>query len=107
MAWAVAAARRAARVGRIDLNQLREVHSTVERALDGWPIRSVPIRGELYPARKAAGQVVDERPRGFRPASADQPSADQLAVGIQRGPRPNVAVSEHALLFGGDVALLR
>ncbi len=52
---------------------------------------TVAIRGELHPVGEAARHVEHEGVGGFRVVVAHQPTDDQLAVGVERGPRPHVA----------------
>lgn len=56
---------------------------------------------------ETAGHVHHQRVCGARIARADEPRRDELGIGVERNPRPHVAVAELALLLNGDVRGLR
>src|SRR5581483_8151820 len=83
------------------------VHAAAKGVLDRDEIRHMAVSGELHAIREATGQILDENFCRRDPATPDHPRADELRVGIERGPRPYVAVAEHALLVLRHVALFR
>ena len=86
---------------------MRIVDVGAERFLDRVQIGLVAVRRELDAVGKAVLHVVHEGQRIFAVATADQPRNDQLAVAVERGPRPRVASAIDRLLHGRDVLLLR
>lgn len=64
-------------------------------------ITHCPVRRELNASAQAVREIVHEHERRIRAAAADAPTRDQLRVGIDRGPGPQVAEAEGALLVSG------
>src|SRR5258706_11822684 len=61
---------------------------------------------DLGPSGHARGHVPQEHLGVLAVPLADQPGDHELRVGVDRGPRPDIAVAPLALLVGRHVALL-
>ena len=66
----------------------------------------VAVAGELNAGGKPRGQIVHEHHGGFAVATADVPGHDELRVGIEPNPRPNVASAFGSGFRGRHVLLL-
>ena len=62
-----------------------------EHGFNSAQIGPVAVAGKLYAIGQSAFQIVSERKGGVRIASAKQPANDQLGIGAECGPCPNVA----------------
>ena len=67
----------------------------------------MPIRGHLHAAVKAAGEIIHEMLGIFGITTTDEPIADQLAIGANRGPRPHIAGKGWRILGRSRVLFLR
>ena len=91
----------------VTLNEHRIVDVAIERRIYCAEIDVVSIGRELNTIREPTRQVLHERDCGLRAARADLPARDQLGVSGNRGPGPDIAITQFALELGGDVLRLR
>ena len=77
-------------IGRENLDQHGVIGIEVDR-LYGRQVGLVAVRSELDLIGETRLKIAHERNAGVLAAVADVPRDDQLRVGINRGPRPNVA----------------
>jgi len=83
----------------VHLHQHGIINLTAKGIFNGSQIRLVSIRRKLDTAGKTAFQIVNELIRSARVACADVPARNQLCVGVNRRPRPHIAVTPLAFLF--------
>lgn len=90
----------------IQLDQLGVIHVATERAFDCFQISLVTVSGQLNSVRQTRSQIVHKADGVFAVTPADHVGHDQLAVAVQRGPRPSVASVIGRGLGGLHVLLL-
>jgi len=66
----------------------------------------VTVRGELDPIGEPVPQVVHEHLGVVHGPRTNEPGRDELRVGADRRPRPDVAIAERVAVLIGDVLLL-
>jgi hypothetical protein len=91
----------------IQLDELGEVNAMRESALHSIQIGTMPVRGQLDAVGKAAGNIIHEDVRALGIPATYQPRDDQLAIGIQGRPRPDIARAFRRILGVGEVLGLR
>src|SRR5215470_752194 len=74
----------------VDPGEYLIVQIAFARTLDGIEMGLATVGRYLHRPHEAAREVVDEGNRGFGAAVADLPRRDQLGVGIDRYPGPNI-----------------
>jgi hypothetical protein len=87
-------------------DHLRKVHVEPEGLFDGLEVRVVPIRGQLDALGQPLREIADEPARVLDLPLADVIRGHQLGVGVERRPRPDVAVTQLPHLVRPDVLLL-
>jgi len=70
---------------------INEVDVVSEGHVHGVAIGAETIRRKLHAVFETVAKVFHEVPRTFAVAATDEIGNDQLGVGIDRGPRPDVA----------------
>lgn len=83
----------------IHFDKHRIVNLAAKGILNSAQIRLMTVCCKLDAVGEAAFQIVDELIRRARVACAHQPAGNQLCIGINRRPRPYIAVAPLALLF--------
>ena len=89
----------------VQLDQLRIVHVTAKRALNGFQIDLVAIGSQLDAIGETGAQNVHELDCVFAVAATDHVGHDQLAVAVQCGPCPCVASELRGICRRLDVLL--
>ena len=102
-AFGGAVAARRTRRGAVDLHELGKVHISPEGALDGFQIGPVTVACRLHAIGKAGGHVVHEPLGAFAVPAADEVAHHELAIGVERHPRPGVPGALGDLLRACDV----
>lgn len=90
----------------VNLDQLRVIDLRAERILHRLNIGLVRVGRQLNAMAQAAGQIVHELVRRASVPPSDMPAGNQLRFGIDRRPRPHVAVTELPALLLRDVLRL-
>src|ERR1022692_4326779 len=90
----------------VNLLQHRVINVRSESILNGAQICAMTVSRQLHAMREAFREVVHEAIRTAGVAIANEPARNELRIGIERNPSPNIA---RALLlhFNGAVLLLR
>jgi len=81
--------------------------ASFKRRIDGHQVCAIAVRGQLYTIADAVCEVVHETVRRAARAVTDEVRDDQLGIGIDRRPRPNISVSEQPEFFDWHVLLFR
>src|SRR5579872_4929414 len=86
----------------VNLLQLRVLHIGTECFLYGFQICFVAVSGDLDPATDTTSRIPHKIHCPVCAASADQVTDNQLCVGINSDPRPNVTPTDF-FLFGANI----
>lgn len=100
LAWRIAPLFFAGRYA-VNLLELRIVHFYPESALNSFEVRLVRVRGHLNPASDAAGAIFHELHGPTRIPATDKVGNDQLGIGVNSDPRPDISPSVILLLRRG------
>src|SRR5687768_9309834 len=74
----------------VNLHKPGVIDIFTERLQNGLEVSSQTVRGKLNAIRKAGGHIRHERISGLRVAFAKSPARNQLSVGINCCPGPNI-----------------
>lgn len=92
--------------GAVQLDQHRVIDIAAERALDRVEVSLVAVAGELHAVRQPLRQIIHERDGVVAVPAADKVGGDDLRIGVDRGPGPDVAIGQIQPLGASDVLLL-
>lgn len=90
----------------VQLDQHRIVDVIPKGVLNRLQIHAVAVRRKLNAIGKAACQIVHESLGGLHSTVAEGEGSNQLRIGVNRNPRPHIAITKLALLFSRDILLL-
>lgn len=96
-----------ARLISVQFDQHRVINFCSEREANSLKVNFVPVSGKLNAIREAGGQIVHKVLRVPRIAVANSPAGNQLSIGANCRPRPDVAVAKLAAQFFGNILFLR
>ena len=96
----------ALRTRTVELDQLGVIDVRAESAFDRFQIRSMTIARKLDAIGQPRRNVIDKGPRAIAVATADEIANDELRIGVQANPRPNVSSAFRSGLRPCDVLLL-
>src|SRR5271163_919493 len=90
----------------IHFDELSVIDIAAKRALNSFEVWPMSVTGQLHARSEARRQIVHERHSGFAVTGADVPRHNELAIGVQPNPRPNVASAFRGSFRGRNVLLL-